>query len=610
MRVKFLFFLTVSAVFAMSPAAHAELAAKSYALGAGGQIGGFEEGLLLFADYNNSDEPKAYTDGIGLDDLVLKELSPSWVGDRCLRTNANGFVVEHSADCGGLTISGTAGNMVKIDSGNSDALADSLILPLEITLRNLNDGNWRPFSIPIVDVNTSVPTYDVSKKIISSRIRFSDIFMKQLGSNAGCLNINTSGEINSTGVACGSGSSYGTLTFGDIHTGSGTTGSLITAQATDVARGKFVFEDASANPGIAYAATVPGMTSLATGARFIMKLTNANVCGGMSPCAVPTLNVNNLGAKSMAIAGISGFSLTAGKLKEDAAYLFVYDGTSWNVIGTGDWDIGGLSISGTEGNIVKLGGTQGAAGQTTIEDSFIPTNRLWTRTATALTGNRFVVVSNGGTPATVTTGTYGPDNLGNTDCSGTWSGWQNLGGTAWIPTVNCKRFGNVVTVSFWYKFDNNITKKILFPANTNTIVTTTLNVVGSKNVCSISDVSCYQAQSEIKTGCTTTPTSPCNTTQCNVYYDLLVSPLEGGLSYVYMDGSNKRLVWQNTNSLSVPDKVVSEHCSSIEFPSGNCTWSPNVGFMCYGQYTKHTDVVLRPLTQCEFAINCTFMVSS
>lgn len=88
----------------------------------------------------------------------------------------------------------------------------------------------------------------------------------------------------------------------------------------------------TAGSGIAYTATVPGITELTSGVSFVM------VPHAASASTTPTLNVNGLGAKtirrrlsSLSTSVQSGYTTTW--LTKDIPFRVVYDGTQWIVEG-------------------------------------------------------------------------------------------------------------------------------------------------------------------------------------------------------------------------------------------------------------------------------------
>lgn len=88
----------------------------------------------------------------------------------------------------------------------------------------------------------------------------------------------------------------------------------------------------TAGSGIAYTATVPGITELTSGVSFVM------VPHAVSASTTPTLNVNGLGAKtirrrlsSLSTSVQSGYTTTW--LTKDIPFRVVYDGTQWIVEG-------------------------------------------------------------------------------------------------------------------------------------------------------------------------------------------------------------------------------------------------------------------------------------
>lgn len=85
---------------------------------------------------------------------------------------------------------------------------------------------------------------------------------------------------------------------------------------------------ASSTDGVAYAATVPGITALTAGQSFIM------VPGMQSTSMTCTLNVNNLGAKKLRIRGTGYTNITAFPFATDwlaaaKPIRVTYSGTSW-----------------------------------------------------------------------------------------------------------------------------------------------------------------------------------------------------------------------------------------------------------------------------------------
>lgn len=89
---------------------------------------------------------------------------------------------------------------------------------------------------------------------------------------------------------------------------------------------------ASSTDGIAYSATVPGITALTAGASFIM------IPNKVSTSKAPTLNVNGLGAKpirrrlsSLTTSLQQGYSINWIALNKP--FTVVYDGTAWVVEG-------------------------------------------------------------------------------------------------------------------------------------------------------------------------------------------------------------------------------------------------------------------------------------
>lgn len=99
----------------------------------------------------------------------------------------------------------------------------------------------------------------------------------------------------------------------------------------DIAAGVYAVT-ATSTDGVAYAATVPGITALVSGASFIM------IPGRVSNSVAPTINVNGLGAKpimrrlsNMSTSLQNGY--TVNWLTEGKPFTLVYDGTTWIIEG-------------------------------------------------------------------------------------------------------------------------------------------------------------------------------------------------------------------------------------------------------------------------------------
>lgn len=88
--------------------------------------------------------------------------------------------------------------------------------------------------------------------------------------------------------------------------------------------------------------------TLQTGATVVVKFTITNTA------ANPTLNVDSTGAKAIYY---NGAAITAGYLKANKVYEFIYDGTQWNLIG--DIDEGDISDV-TAGSGLTGGGSSGS----------------------------------------------------------------------------------------------------------------------------------------------------------------------------------------------------------------------------------------------------------
>ena len=157
----------------------------------------------------------------------------------------------------------------------------------------------------------------------------------------------------------------------------------------DDVKGNHVVTAASTD-GVAYTATVPGITSLIAGVSFIM------IPGKVSASTQPTLNVNGLGAKSIrrrlsSIATGVQAGYTATWLAVNIPFRVTYDGTQWIVEGQNK--PASADLYGT------LSVAKGGTGATTAEEALAnhgiyigdtePTDtniRVWINTAEEGTG--------------------------------------------------------------------------------------------------------------------------------------------------------------------------------------------------------------------------------
>lgn len=124
------------------------------------------------------------------------------------------------------------------------------------------------------------------------------------------------------------------------------TGDALTGKA-DITTGLHIVA-ATSSDGIAYVATVPGLTTLTTGTTIIIvpNRSNTNV--------YPTLNINSLGAKDIRRSSIIDTSMsyapTAGLITSNNAFMVRYDGLQWILV---DFPyINASAISGTFKNTV------------------------------------------------------------------------------------------------------------------------------------------------------------------------------------------------------------------------------------------------------------------
>ena len=97
---------------------------------------------------------------------------------------------------------------------------------------------------------------------------------------------------------------------------------------------------------------------LATGARITVKFTVTNTV------ASPTLNVNSTGAKPIYY---RGSAISAGLLAANRTYEFVYDGTSYNLVGDVNTDTN-TKVTSVDNHYVPSGGTTLSASGGTVKD--------------------------------------------------------------------------------------------------------------------------------------------------------------------------------------------------------------------------------------------------
>lgn len=104
-----------------------------------------------------------------------------------------------------------------------------------------------------------------------------------------------------------------------------------------------------------------GTFALETGAMVVVKFTTTNTASS------PTLNVSSTGAKAIYY---KGAAITAGYLKANKVYQFIYNGAQWDLVGDVDTTIANTDKKTASGNtsskIFLIGATsQSSSGQTT-----------------------------------------------------------------------------------------------------------------------------------------------------------------------------------------------------------------------------------------------------
>lgn len=121
------------------------------------------------------------------------------------------------------------------------------------------------------------------------------------------------------------------------------------------------YNTCSTAAGTAEKTVSAGSFSLETGAMVVVKFTVTN------SAANPTLNVSSTGAKAIYY---KGAAITAGYLKASRVYLFIYNGTQWDLVGDVDTTVADTDKKTSSGNtsskIFLVGATsQSTSGQTT-----------------------------------------------------------------------------------------------------------------------------------------------------------------------------------------------------------------------------------------------------
>lgn len=143
---------------------------------------------------------------------------------------------------------------------------------------------------------------------------------------------------------------------------------------TDTYVNTLPYNTCSTAEGTAAKTVSAGDFSLETGAMVVVKFTTTNTASN------PTLNVSSTGAKAIYY---NGAAITAGYLKANKVYQFIYNGTQWDLVGDVDTDTNTdtnttYSLS-KSGSTITLTGSDGST--TSVTDS--DTNTHYTTGITA-----------------------------------------------------------------------------------------------------------------------------------------------------------------------------------------------------------------------------------
>lgn len=400
----------------------------------------------------------------------------------CLQIDSSGTIISLGTACGsgsggGVSISGVGGNVVKVKTTSpcSNGVAGCT---------EIEDANFSADSVARWNSNTPTPP----------------------GNR--CLMVDTeTGELAPAAAACGG--SYSLLLQADINTGTeGTIGKLLTAQDAAVLRGKVSVTATSAS---AYTVVAPGFV-LGNGARVIARMHAANTGNAtlsVNGTTATTIRINNsdtLEAGALKLGGVYMFVFDAGT----ARYLVLGDNyTSMNMTqaGTGTTTVpqmvsarnlnlirgamittaasynsstrayttGASSVPGwaiaNKSRIFLKMGSANAAGVNTLNVNASTTANISINGSTDLPAGilkadavYMFVFDNSSSPYTWYVIGMGDDArqlTGSTnsldavvDCSGTGSTsyWQPASlSSPWTnPTISCRRFGGLVTVTFEY----------------------------------------------------------------------------------------------------------------------------------------------------------------
>lgn len=200
---------------------------------------------------------------------------------------------------------------------------------------------WQPSGSAIAPVVLDLATYLGAPPAIGGTTPAAGAFssLKDTGAAAGsgnyCLQVDTSGNVTNTGAACGSGGGGGTnvkLNSGSTLTVLGITGN-IPETCSD-----------TSGSGTAQSCSTADTFTPQSGNCVPYTTTTANSGTGL------TVNINSLGARSVAVAGSSGWTTTLvanNSIPANKPMSLCYDGTNWNASGTGYVPSGGGSTGNT-----------------------------------------------------------------------------------------------------------------------------------------------------------------------------------------------------------------------------------------------------------------------